>query len=225
MKTERERFEPWLQSYLRPRYPELEEPILRAIDAFDAIQETGRITPDRLAPIIDAVQSPRTPLSENASNLLSRLTGHYSEACNALQVLSHHSQSHVRFNAIISTGNSTPCPLALQIVREGLRDKSSRVRTKAADWILRRRFRECISDLEAALALEKHAETRETIDCGLRLLRDGYILGDERGGRVSVWVLLPDDSQCSSKGGFIDQSELAKRGIDVIVQELIEGKR
>lgn len=225
MTTKRESYEPWMEDYLRRRYPELEEPLLRAIDAFDAIQETGQITPDRLAPIIDAVQSSRGPLYVNASGLLASLTGQYPDACAALLALSQHPKSHVRFNAVISIGESTPRPLALQILRERLKDKSSRVRTKAADWIQRRRIRECIPDLEAALALETHRETLETIDFGLRLLRDGYILGEVRGERVSVWVLLPDDSQCSSMGTSIDQSELTKRGIEVIVQEIIKGKR
>jgi hypothetical protein len=115
--------------------------------------------------------------------------------------------------------------LALQILRTGLRDKSSRVRTKAADWILQRRIRECIPDLESALAVEKHVETRETMDQGLRMLRDGYVLGNASRGQVLVWVLLPDESQCSSKGAFIDQSELSECGVEVIVQEIVEGKR
>lgn len=224
MTTEPEPNEPWLWDYRVPLYPELEEPLHRAIDAYGAILKAGAIAADDLEPIVEAVMSSRVPLLEHASGLLSRLTGKFPEACDALLALSHHPKSHVRFNAIICISDLTPLALAQQILCERLRDKGARVRLKAADWILRRRRRECIPNLESALSVEKNDKTRETIEFGLRLLRDGYILGKQSQGQVSV-TFLPKDSRTICKGAFVDQSELTERGIEVIVRELVEGKR
>ena len=70
MQTQRDRFQPWLENYLRPRYPELEAPLMAAVDAFDAVLQTGELLPERLRPIVDAVSSSRGPLYENASGFM-----------------------------------------------------------------------------------------------------------------------------------------------------------
>lgn len=230
MTTERERFEPWLQSYLRPRYPELEEPILRAIDAFDAIQETGQITPERLSPITDAITSRRQTLSVEASRILSLLTSKFPEVCDVIVSLSQHAQSHVRFNSLLCLSEAMPPQSTLQILRQGLRDKSAKVRWKAASLILGFRLRECLSDLEAAAAKEKVAQTKEWIERDFYLLRDGYSLGSVRDERIWICVLRDREAveigvtgtliRCQS----IEVAELNRRGIDQIVAEFVAAR-
>ena len=58
----------------------------------------------------------------------------------------------------------------------GLVDKSARVRWKAADRAEKLEKVELIPELTAAVAAEKDAKTRGTIEHHLLLLRDGYIL-------------------------------------------------
>src|SRR3954465_13579946 len=100
MSKTRDGFEGWRPDYLRPRYPDLEPALLRAIDATDSIGESGRITKELLAPIVEAGCRSRAPLWENASDLLSHLTGRFPEACEALVSMAHDRQWQVRFNAI-----------------------------------------------------------------------------------------------------------------------------
>ncbi len=106
MGSTRSSFEPWIETSLRPRYPELEAPLLAAIDAFDAIQEQNRVSLELLGPIIDAASSSRRPLYENATEFLGALTGRFEEAREAVTRMSRDPKSQVRFNAILSVNSS-----------------------------------------------------------------------------------------------------------------------
>jgi hypothetical protein len=194
----------------------LEPALLAAIDAFDSIQRNRRITPELLAPIVEAASSSRGPLFENATRFLGQLTGQFAQACDAVEGMAQNPRSHVRFNAIISLHKSTPLPLTLRILRRGLRDKSARVRAKAADWAGMLRLREIIPDLEEATARERHEETQRTMEFELKLLRDGYILepGPNDGFNVTTFCRVGITSR------WISRSELEQRGVDAVAAEM-----
>src|SRR5205823_314602 len=150
---------------------------------------SGRTSPEWLAPIVNAASSSRVPLYENATSLLSELTEHFPAACDAVANMAQATRSRVRFNAILCLGRSTPPSLTLQILRQCLRDKSARVRLKAADWAGRLRLRKIVPDLEEAAARERNANARRTIEFELKLLRDGYILepGSDEGLMITTF--------------------------------------
>jgi hypothetical protein len=125
------------------------------------------------------------------------------------------SRSHVRFNAILCLKKATPLDFTLRLIRQGLRDKSANVRGKAADWAGRLRIRQVVSDLEAALAVEKNKKARETIEFELRLLRDGYILTQETDGTFCVTAFTPNG--CGSR--WFKGPEIEQRGMEAIVAE------
>jgi hypothetical protein len=52
-------------------------------------------------------------------------------------------------------GKASPKSFKLKLPRQGLRDKSAKVRLKAADWAGRQRLREVVPDLEFAFAAEE----------------------------------------------------------------------
>lgn len=175
MTSARQRYAPWIHSSLRKRWPELEAAFVAAIDAYDSIHDDQIVTAETLRPIIDAASSSRRPLYENVTGLLGELTERFPEARDAVEKMSVDRRSHVRFNAILCLRKATPASFAILMLRRALRDKSAVVRQKAADWSGRLRMREIVDDLEAALRMEKHPKTRDTIEFDLRLLRDGYI--------------------------------------------------
>ena len=215
--TQRERLQPWVGNYLHPRYPELEAPLMAAVDAFDAVQQTGKLTPESLRPIVDAVSSPRTPLYENACGFMQTLSAKWPEVNAAILAMSQSSKAHIRFNAILCLGNSTPSDIVEKVLKSGLLDKSSRVRIKAADWIGRLRKAEFVPELTAALAIEQNAEARSTIEFELRLLRDGYILKPASGGGYNVTVFIEEGGVKSS---YVSQETLNKLGIEKIASKL-----
>jgi hypothetical protein len=128
MKKTRAEYEPWLRDYLRKRQPDLVPPLLAAIDAFDAIQDENRLYESLLAPIVGAASSSRRPLYENATVFLGKLTTEYALARESVEKMAVDSRSHVRFNAILCLENATPLDFTLRLLRQGLRDKSAKVR-------------------------------------------------------------------------------------------------
>jgi hypothetical protein len=72
-------------------------------------------------------------------------------------------------------GKETPSDIVDEILKASLKDKRARVRRKAADWAGTLRNKRLVSDLEAALSIEKDKKARSTMEFELRLLRDGYI--------------------------------------------------
>jgi hypothetical protein len=212
----RDQFETWIRDYLRKRYPELEQPLLAAIDRYDAIGETAKISPDLLKPIVEAASSQRRPLYENVTTLLGQLTEHYQEARDAVAAMSVDSRSLVRFNAILCLGSSTPLAFVLELLRRGLHDKSARVRQKASDWAGRLRLRDVVPDLESALPGERNSKTKETMSFVLRLLRDGYTLELDGDGFVLCTFRHNGGVTCR----FVSRSEAQTRGIDAIVNEM-----
>jgi hypothetical protein len=212
----RDYFEPWLRDRLRQRYPELEAPLVRAIDAFDAIEDKKCISSELLAPIVEAASSPRTPLWENAIDLLGRLGTQYAEAREAVIAMAQHSRSNVRFNAICCLRKSTPAAMTLQVLREGLCDRSARVRWKAADKALSLRLQEIVPELEQAYAVEKNPRGKTEISFALKMLRDGYILERWPDGTCQVTTFISN----GVSGRNVSESELQRRGIQAIVAEI-----
>jgi hypothetical protein len=215
MKKARELYDSYLCE-LREKHPQ-DEPVMRAaLDAFDAIQAEGKVTQRLLEPIVQAASDSRKMLFEIPVDFLDQLTGSYGEAREAVATMAVDKRSHTRFNAIMCIGKAAPKSFKLELLRQGLRDKSSKVRLKAADWAGRQRLRELVPDLEDALAAEDNDKARATIEFELRLLRDGYILVTERDGTVRVTAFTPNG--CGSR--WFEQTEIDQRGIKTIVAEL-----
>jgi hypothetical protein len=216
MKSTRAEYEPWLRDYLRKRYPDLEPAILAAIDAFDTIKIDKRLNQELLAPIVEAASSSRRPLYENATGFLAKLTGDYAEAHEAVAKMSQDSRSHVRFNSLLCLAKATPLAFTLRLIRQGLQDKSSIVRQKAADWAGRLRLREVVLDLEEAFGKEQNAKVKATIEFELKLLRDGYILKPDPDGGFWITAFTPNGTGSRR----VEQTEFERRGIQAIVAEI-----
>jgi len=191
-----DKYDSWFATYLEPRYPELVAPLRAALDAYDRIQRQKRIDSADLQPIVDVARSHRRPLYENASNLLEALTADHREARDAVAEMAKDRKAQVRFNAIICLGRRTPREFCVNLLCQALSDKSARVRQKAADWAQRLDLSEIVPDLERALSNETHAGAKRTIEFGLRLMRDGYILDD----RVPIAFRSPFPPDTESPG-------------------------
>ena len=215
-----ERFNPWLTKYLEPRYPELVSPLRAALDAYDRIERKQHIAPDDIAPILDIARSHRRPLYENAADLLSSLTADYPTACEAVAEMARDKQAHVRFNAIICLGLNTPREFCINLIRQSLTDKSSRIRQKAADWTLRLGLSELVPDLERASANESHASTKQILGFYTQLMRDGYILETKADNSLSITVPTQGGG---IRGRSVSREEFETKGLDALVEALKAG--
>lgn len=214
MKMAREIYDSYLRE-LREKRPQ-DEPVMRAaIEAFDAIQAGGKVTQLLLEPIVQAASDSRKMLFQIPVNFLQQLTGRHEEAREAVSRMAVAKRSHTRFNAIMCIGKAAPLSFKLELLRQGLRDKSSSVRLKAADWAGRQRLRELVPELVQALAAEVNDKARKAIEFNLLLLRDGYILETVKDGTVRVTAFTAYG--CGAR--WFEQTEIDRRGIEAIVAE------
>jgi hypothetical protein len=215
MTVNRERYEKWIKDILEPRYPELVKPLRAALGAYYRIKRSGHVGKRELDPILRCAYSSRTWLFGTAAEILSDLTSRHQEARDAVRKMTADGQSRVRYTAVICLGRRTPRAFTAELLRKALRDKSSRVRGKAADWILLRDLNGFVPDLQEALITERHEETKQTIDFSLRLLRDGFILHQEDDG-FDLSVKLADGViGCYS----VSAKEMKRKGLPKIIAE------
>jgi hypothetical protein len=90
-------------------------------------------------------------------------------------------KAHARFAALCSTTTHIEAEVLRAILQRGLTDKSARVRWKAADRAERLERHDLLPDIERAIAAEKNAKTRQTLQYHQRMLRDGYVAKDRAG--------------------------------------------
>jgi hypothetical protein len=210
--------DPWDQ-WLR-LYAEFKPQLARANRAFNAIEKRKRITAKLLAPIVEAASNPRASLFKNAIELLAKLADQYLEAQEAVLAMVRDPHWNVRFNAICCLEKPTPLAMTLQMLRKGLRDRSAKVRWKAADRALYLGVRELVPELERADAFEKHEAAKTEISYSLSLLRDGYSLRQWPDGGFAVSTFTTNGISARK----VSQSELRRRGIETIVAEIARRK-
>ncbi len=99
---------------------------MRAVDAFDAIQTSGRMEAEQLDAIVSAASSKRTPLCENASNLLDALSEKWPQVRDAILRMSRDKRAHVRFSAILCLGNKHRLHSSIQYWEKDLSTKARR---------------------------------------------------------------------------------------------------
>jgi hypothetical protein len=168
---------------------------------------------------VEAASDKRAAVYEIGSSILGDLATIDDRALGAVKEMSRSRLAHIRHNAVLCIAEETPKDVARNVMRELLADKSSRVRSKAADWSGRMRARELLPDLAQALLSETNTETRKIMSNELRLLRDGYV-AEPAGDGTAITV-------CTSSGTRITKwarSDLVQeRGIEAIAKELASG--
>jgi hypothetical protein len=214
MKKARDIYDSYLRE-LREQHPQ-DEPVMRAaIDAFDSIQARKSATARLLAPIVEAASDSRRMISEIPVAFLDQLTEKHAEACEAVSRMAIDKRGHTRFNAIMCIGKAAPLAFKVKLLRQGLRDKSSKVRQMSADWTGRLRLRELVPDLEEAVAAEQDAKTKATMQYALNCLNGGYTVKHESDGTVAVTKFTLNGGQTR----WFEKEELDRRGIEAILAE------
>jgi hypothetical protein len=213
-----EQYERWIGDYLNPRYPALVAPLLEALEAFDAAMESGVLTDEQLRLVVDCAQSPRTPLGENIATLLGELAERFTAAELAVREMAVHTKVHVRVNALVAISSSTPAKLHTDVLRIALKDRSSRVRTLAADKIMQFRLDHLLPDLEEVIARENVTKIREELEFSRDLLRDGYHVRpfDD----AHVWLSFRMPAGGGTKSVSVSADDLREKGAKAIAKSI-----
>src|SRR5262249_89682 len=92
----------WLREYVEPRFPELAEPFLHALDIWRKSHRSGTLSDDDAHKLLSYARSPRTPLGANAATFLGELCDGNSTARSAVRALVAGRQLHERINALVA---------------------------------------------------------------------------------------------------------------------------
>lgn len=165
---DRDYIEKYIVKVVHPIRPDLDVHLLGAFDALAA----GSITSsETLQALTDAASDRRASVYEISTEFIGELAGNDEKALEAIRGMATSEHAHVRHNAILCLSADLDPAVSQEIICERLKDKSHRVRRKAADWALRLNFPEVAPSLSAALKLETNQETRQVMQDALEALR------------------------------------------------------
>jgi hypothetical protein len=217
MPAQREQYELWIDEFLQPHYPELVPRLLEALEAFDAAMESGVLTDEQLAVIVECASSPRAPLGENVAALLGELASRFSSAAQVVRELAAYPNLHVRMNALVAISSTSPVELHDEVLRIALKDRNSKVKTLAADKIMQFGLDHLLPSLEEAVRRESDANTKSVLEYERDLLLYGYHLRFLDDGRVWMTCRLPGGG---TTGTFVTTTDLQHRGAKAIARSL-----
>jgi hypothetical protein len=205
----REQLEPFA-SYLRDGFPALAHVLWSA-----EVSADEAVTAELLAPLVTAACDARAGIAVNAVWVLWVLTADSTAARSAVAGMARHKQSHIRNNAMASVSKLAPLGFKREVIERGLRDRTGRVREKAADRALSLCLREVIPELESAVASERNAGTKRGLEFTLKLLRDGYFVTPADDDEVQVTIAFDG----GVGGCFVPRDELESRGAEAVVAQ------
>ncbi len=168
MDYEKSYIEQFLARFVRPKRPDLEASLL---ETFDALKFGTPLSETALAGLVEAASDRHTTVYEVATEFLGEVAESDENALKMIQDMAVSPHAHVRHNALLSLTEKTSSQVCLGIIRGGLKDKSSRVRRKAADWAIRLPLRSVAPDIADALKTESNSETAFVMSEALKALQ------------------------------------------------------
>lgn len=203
-----------VSNHVRPHRPDLVEALAAAVDC---LAGTSPVTPAALAAAVEAASDGREAVYDSGTAVLGEIATRWQAGRDAIEQMANSKHAHVRHNAILCLHE--PDQFSAGLLVRAMADKSARVRRKAVDWAGRLKLRILVPELEKAQLTEIDIKTRALIARELPLLRDGYWSEPAGSDSTVVTVATPSGRICR----VVDNRELAGRGIEAVVSELLTG--
>jgi hypothetical protein len=217
MSSKREHYEKWFAKRRGPRHPADEAAALAAADVFDQMQKSGKYSDKSLDALVHAASSARGLVWNCGVDLLCATMHRWPQASVAIANMLKSRRANVRFSAICCITKSMPPETATQMIAAGLKDKSGRVRWKAAQEAQSLNMVQVIPQMEEALSKERDKKVRKSIDFALGLLRDGYHVSDrDKDGTRSLCIPVSTGISCK----LVDREDLTPEGIARVIRDL-----
>jgi len=205
-----------IQDYVAKSTPELEAPLLTAVEVLDS---AGALPVETLQSVVEAASSRLATVYETGVTVLGELAEADIRALDAIQQMFASSKAHVRHNALLCLTEWLPSKVSTELLRHGLGDKSARVRAKAADWAGRLRLQTLASDLARAVLVESNAEARDVIAYELQMLRAGYVVKSADGGKTYLVV----DTPRGRIGVHVSNEAISRKGLKEVASDVARG--
>ncbi|MEH7355143.1 HEAT repeat domain-containing protein [Neobacillus drentensis] len=148
--------------------PEKREILYEIIDSFIEIIEKEKLNAKSLEPFIQGLKTNDKYVWDVAGSRLVKLSHYYDEASKVIKELANDKSVNIRYRVIASLEGHPPLSLAKELLQEGLRDKSKKVRAKTADVIFLLKLTELQDSLKIQLANEKDNDVKNSIQFALK---------------------------------------------------------
>jgi hypothetical protein len=141
------------------------EPVLasRILEAISALSSHLPVTDLALQDVTQAATHRSTQINLTATYVLSAIAEHDARGMQAVMSLFNSSKSEVRLSALVCLSRDTPRAETSELLQLGLKDRSSRIRLKAAEFIAWLQFRDLLTNVQEALMSETNNSAREVM--------------------------------------------------------------
>lgn len=191
---------------------------LEAVEAASRLQEADSTQIEDFEPIIRTVEHSSDVVRDIGATLLKELAKKHTVVLNIIKDLANSKNSKIRFNAIYYLSSSYPREFLIDILSNGLKDKSSTVRMIAADAVAGIGLKELLPQLENLLSIEK-ATHLDDIKRHIGILKDGYHLHYANGDHP--WLTYKNfRGEIVGKG--LKKERLEKEGFQTIVTQMMQ---
>ncbi len=165
-----------------------EAPAYPALRAFDQLRRRDNIDRSELNPIIPGFRSRCQLTWELCQKCLQVLQPKHSAVREVWTELIGDADATVRKRTLRSMNSRLPRSYCVKILRQGLADRGSSVRSLAAYRIQNLLLKEMLPDLEQRLSLEKNDATKQNFEQAISMLRFGYFYNAEAGHMLIQWA-------------------------------------
>jgi hypothetical protein len=181
------------------------KPILsNLIDCIYDIQESKTFTENHLSILEIGLKQPlELVFCDYSGKYICELSNHFDKAKELILKLANDSQSKIRFNMVTLMLYNPPSEIIDEVLINGLKDKSFKIREKSADIIWRLAYKQAYKYLDEQVVLEENKEYSRKIKFYRDLAIDGYIL---EGYELTV---------STKNGGFIGKTVKENELVDL----------
>jgi hypothetical protein len=210
----------WLRNWTQsnPRIQEEARAVMfAAMDSFERLRQENIVRPKQLQPIITATRSPWQASRSLGCRLLCNLARSCRTAQEALRELWTAGKAKDRLAVTLDLSTPMPRPLLQELLDQGIRDRSKKVRLWAAERCNQLMFQELVPALRRQAEVESDWEVKRTLERCVGFIEHGYWIERSGGGRLTLLVRLP-------KGGHtwqdIRQRDVDRGGVPAIIAKL-----
>jgi hypothetical protein len=190
---------------------------LDAVESFEQLINKDNIQGNELSPLLIAVQHSSTVVADVGALCLTALAKKHDVVFDLLRKLLISKKLNERLVVIHYLRSDFPRDFLLEVVSQGLTDKSYQIRCNAADACSGLGLTELISLLEEKLLIEKNSYALEGMKHAIGLLKDGYYLHYSEGGHP--WLTVRKTSGERLTVG-LKQGQIDKEGLSSIVERV-----
>lgn len=162
----------------------------RALDNWVRITKSGKITPRRLLPIVEAAKSRFAAVWIMGGAILASLVHRFPAVKEAFRAVMRSGNASQRWHMVANLRHCKDRKFCRDVVKAAIEDRAATVRSRAADAADHLRLTALVPQLQHRKEVETSEDIRETLDFRIAMLTDEYRLEprvpDQQ--RLNLWI-------------------------------------